>query len=477
MESRFLAAIDAAVDRALPAGWPRVPRRRLPARGSVHARHAFRLANHSGPGSYLAIVAVPPLPRIAADERDLSALVDHVIALGASLLLLFEHEDDPDGWVREHVDFPHPRFLCLACAPPHESANEGGDYTAELVHDRRVPLSAAIRDLWSGALFYRGPAEGMQTVGLEIMKDRCWRCHAALDTVTGIVFPDREVADWSLPDWAYYRQLLDLARIPDSLIPALSAAIECWRAAGDRCLTVIRWRHSKTVEYAYWAAECTACGAFRGDYPLMEERQQWLETLESRHAGILSYRPLRLDVPRQALQELTWGWEANPHACFLGWRRAGDPDLARPLRLGQPAAGTDAAAPGMAEACGAHRAPRTEGASSPAGSPEVAAAAAAATRLGMDSGLETLLIRDALSEPAAAVISGLDLPSARPPLEPAAGPSPGPLQRLGEILASWLGWMSPRQRASTPSISSLSGRSTPATPPPPAPAARPAAGR
>ncbi|HYL06604.1 MAG TPA: hypothetical protein VE075_11215, partial [Thermoanaerobaculia bacterium] len=120
MENRFLAAIDAAVQHALPAGWPRLPGQWLPARGSVQARHAFRLARDadgagghgsagatSGAGStgsaggtvgdggdrrapYLALVAVPPLAaRTAAVERDLAALIDHVLARGASLLLLY----------------------------------------------------------------------------------------------------------------------------------------------------------------------------------------------------------------------------------------------------------------------------------------------------------------------------------------------------------------------------------------------------
>jgi hypothetical protein len=477
MESRFLAAIDAAVEHALPTGWPRVSRQRLPACGSVQARHAFRLAEDSGPASYLAVVAVPPLPaRLAAEERDLAALVDHVIGRGASLLLLYEHEDDPEGWVREHLEFPHPRFLCLACAPP----GEGDEYTAELVHARRVPLSSAIRDLWSGALSYRGPTEGMQTVGLEIMKDQCWRCHAALDTVTGIVFPDREVADWSQPDWAYFRQLLDLARIPDSLIPALSAAIETWRAAGERRLTVIRWRHSKTVEYAYWAAECTACGAFRGDYPLMEERQQWLDGLESRRAGILSYRPLQLDVPRQALQELTWGWEVNPHACFLGWRRTGDPELARSLERLPAAIGASgpidascaigaSGAIGPIDASCAIGAIGTIGASGVSGASGTTGAARALGGGTAAAAANAEAMRPA--EPAAGVVAGLGFPPAPPPPGPGAVPGPGPLQRLGEILTVWLGWMGARRR---PSIPARPARSTP---PPPAPAARPSAGR
>ncbi|HEY6320331.1 MAG TPA: hypothetical protein VJA16_02100, partial [Thermoanaerobaculia bacterium] len=179
MEHRFLAAIDAAVDRALPAGWPRLLRARLPARGSVQARHAFRLANHSGPAPYLAIAAVPPFAaRTAAVERDLAALVDHILARGATLLLLYDHEDDPNGWVGEHIDFPHPRFLCLPCIPPRAAsetaprrcagslaAGDTGDagddddathadhcshgYTAEPTHHRRELLSDTIRGLWS----------------------------------------------------------------------------------------------------------------------------------------------------------------------------------------------------------------------------------------------------------------------------------------------------------------------------------------
>ena len=305
MERRFLAAIDAAVDRALPAGWPRLPGKWLPARGSVKTRHAFRLANDDRPAPYLAVIAFPPFAvRTAAVERDLVELVDHVLARGATLLLLYEHESDPNGWVREHLDFPHPRLLCLPCAPPrsNDGHHDGDDYTAAPTYNRQEPLSEVIRGLWSGDLFYRGPCEGVQTIFVEIMRATCWRCHFSLDLVTGIVFPECEVTDGSLPHWTYYQALLPLARIPDPIIPALSAAVETWRAAGDRRLTVIRWRYSKTVGYAYWAAECTACGSFQGDFAVMEERLQWLEDLTSRREGILSYRPLQLDAPRQDLR-------------------------------------------------------------------------------------------------------------------------------------------------------------------------------
>jgi hypothetical protein len=460
MHRRFLAAIDAAVDRALPAGWPRLPRHWLPARGSVQARHAFRLATDTGPRSYLVVIAVPPFAaRTAVVEGDLVALVDHVLGRGGTVLLLYEHESDPNGWVREHLDFPHPRFLCLPCVAPRggpgapldwcdvgtgnatagvgtaddvaenvqgddgsdgsDGGNAGEDYTVAPTWNRAEPLSEVIHDLWCGHLFYRGPCEGVQTVFVEVMRSTCWRCHFSLEIVTGIVFPNCEVVDGSLPDWTYYQALLQLARIPDPIIPALSAAVEGWRAAGDRRLTVIRWRYSKGVQYAYWAAECTACGAFQGDFPVMEERMQWLDDLDSRQTGILSYRPLRLDVPRRALQELTWGIEVNPHARFLGWYRAGDPGLERSTET----------APDVAAAAGSNG-------SATLRSPDLCAATA--IRPAAETTGEGIAEVDP-GRPSAAAAS-LDAISA-----PAVGSGDTskrrPARRLGEILVAWLGWM------------------------------------
>ncbi|HEY6324334.1 MAG TPA: hypothetical protein VJA16_22550, partial [Thermoanaerobaculia bacterium] len=288
-------------------------------------------------------------------------------------------------------------------------------------------FSSRRKSLW----FYHGPCEGVQTIGIEIMRDTCWRCHASLDTVTGIVFPDREVSDWSRPDWTYYQALLPLARIPDAMIPALSAAVEAWRAAGDRRLTVIRWRYSKTVEYAYWAAECSACGSFRGDFPVMEARLEWLNDLESRRMGILSYRPLRLDVPREALQELTWGGEVNPHVRFLGWYRTGDAELDSAVETGGRATGSA----------------RAEGSDGLAGMAGPRAASGQSDR-GAASGPDLSGGRAIRSTVVPAFEAG-----ARPRVEPARWsaasalpPGRGPAQRLGKILSACLGWMAARRR-------------------------------
>jgi hypothetical protein len=405
MTREFLAAVDAAVEQALPEGWPRVRAEKLPAHGSQRARHAFRLQDHTGPAGYLVIAVAPPfISRSAPSVRsDLEALIEHVLSRGASLLLLYDAQDDPDSWLRNGISCPHPRFLCLAC-----THGLGDACTTEPTHAGSEPLADTIRDLWSGELFYRGPTDGPQTVGVEILQDTCWRCHADIDTVTGIVFPDRKVDDWTSPQWTYFRQILELAAIPDILIPHLAAAIETWRAqpaissqstpptnsslanlvtsgpnanlvtispdsnlaadsslaavsrhasdddgfssplgllpdddvpidqdgddAGQSAsvLTSIRWRHSKTAGHAYWAAECPSCTAFRGAFPIMERRLTLMHDLEARRTGELRYLPLVLDIPRDALRALMWGFECTAHARPLGWYRADILDPADP---------------------------------------------------------------------------------------------------------------------------------------------------
>jgi hypothetical protein len=320
MSLDFLAAIDAAVEEALPAGWPRVPRQRLPACGGTRARHAFRRLGLEGPGAYLAVAVAPEFAgRSLVVECELAALVELILGRGASVLLLYQAAEDPDEWVQDFLSCPHPRLLSLAC---HGAAHE-----VEPTWAGREPLARAIHDLWCGNLSYDGPCEGPQTTGVEIMRDSCWRCHADLRTVTGLVLPDREVEDWSAPDWIYFQQLIELAAVPDTLIPTLAAAVDGWRDAGEVRLTPIRWRYSRTVQDSYWAAECPACGAFRGAFPVMEERMQHLHDLASRQRGDLSYRPLTLDVPRQLLRDLALGVESNPHCRPYSWRRPDTPRL------------------------------------------------------------------------------------------------------------------------------------------------------
>jgi hypothetical protein len=329
MESEFLTAVDAAVAQALPVDWPRVPQHRLPHCGGTRARHAFRRRGGQGAASYLAVVAVPAAePHPGALDGELAALVELVLARGAGLLLLYEANAAHADWLLDHLAFPHSHLLTVACtrvpAPAAGPAIPSEPYSAEPTWSGREPLSRTLHDLWTGALFYDGPQEGPQTVGVECLRDVCWRCSRPLATITGIVFPDRAVADWAHPEWAYYQQLAEVAALPEPVIAALAAAVDSWRALGETRLTPIRWRYSKTVAHSYWAAECPGCGAFRGAVPVLAERLPHLASLASRRTGALCYRPLHLEVPRQLLHDLIWACEVTPHARPLGWRRAAE---------------------------------------------------------------------------------------------------------------------------------------------------------
>ncbi|HEV3456681.1 MAG TPA: hypothetical protein VHG32_08980 [Thermoanaerobaculia bacterium] len=324
--TRLLRAVDAAIERALPADWPRVPQHRLPVHGDVRVRHCFRRSGaRGGRGSYLAIAILPPLGTRRSQPRDLAALVDHVLSRGAALLLLYDGDEHPELWIPDDVDCPHPRLLSLPCfhdGDDGDDGNDGDSWTIEPTAGGPEALANVIGDLWRGDLFYVGPDEGVQMVGVELMAVECWHCGEVLGAVTGLVFPDRAVGDWAALDWAYYEQLLDLAAIPEPLIPPLSAAVDGWRARGEPYLTVIRRRYSKTARCSYWAAECPGCGEFCGAFPTSVARKKLLHGLESRARGSLWYRPLMLDIPRQALRVLGSATEVSPHARPVGWFRA-----------------------------------------------------------------------------------------------------------------------------------------------------------
>jgi hypothetical protein len=167
------------------------------------------------------------------------------------------------------------------------------------------------------------------------MQDGCRRCQMTLGTVTGIVFPDRQVADWSSPDWTYFQQLVEVAVLGDPVISALAAAVDAWRAAGDTALTPLRWHRGEDAGESGWMAECPACGACRGAFSPMASRMRLLHDLESRRSGTLRYRALQLEIPRQLLWDLAWCWEISAHARSYGWTRTPGP----PLRHGGASGG------------------------------------------------------------------------------------------------------------------------------------------
>ena len=338
----FLAAVDAAVDEALPPAWPRVAPERLARQmgGTARVRHAFRLWAGAGEGAevaagvgrtpYLGIVVLPrPAGGAleAQEARELLALRDHALARGARLLLLFEQErldrfDEVGGFVATTLDLPHPRWLALGCAP-----GAGGVWSAEATAAGVEPLAGILRDLWRGDLRFAGPRVGQQTVGVELMRDACWCCEQPIATVTGIVFPDREVTDWASCEWLYYRRLLPVAEIEPRTMAALAEQVERWMREGHagKRITPLGMRStprsSPPARRSSWAALCPDCGALRGAFLVGADRLDLLPDMESRKRGRLAYRPWQIDVSYELIQALAAGTELSAHACGLGWRR------------------------------------------------------------------------------------------------------------------------------------------------------------
>jgi hypothetical protein len=166
-------------------------------------------------------------------------------------------------------------------------------------------------------------------VNLEIMRDECWKCKYSMRTVTGIVFPDRQLSRWDNPDWQYFNQLLRLAQITGAPAKTIQQVVDRLRQT-DRSITPVSDRYSKTQEGNYLAAGCPNCNALRGDFHVADYRMRYLHTLDSRWSGELEYRSISLPVNEAMVAALSDGYEGSDHATGTGWKRLTGPGLVKP---------------------------------------------------------------------------------------------------------------------------------------------------
>ncbi len=213
----------------------------------------------------------------------------------------------------ERLDLIHPGFLCLPAAQLRS-----GTWVVEPDFECVQTLSCTLLALWNGTLAYVGPVEGMQLVGVELMADKCWKCKAELRTVTGLVIPDRLVSGWKTTEWRYFQSLLRLASLDEGTVAAILNRLPLWRAE-DPCITPIEMRSTRGSGTSYWAATCPICGSVRGDFHAAEARLDYLHDLESRRQGLLSYRPLKLNLSREMLSALFSEAQCCAHSCLAGW--------------------------------------------------------------------------------------------------------------------------------------------------------------
>lgn len=311
--------VRVAIDEALPEDWPRLSERETPRSGTARVLSAFKGSGPQTARAGFGVAVIPgrgPLAR--EEEADWLALRDAILCRDL-VFVLFREEAGP-GRDRSWQDFTSERFRVdhpgILVLPAFETVS--GTWVVEPTFGRVETLADTLHALWSATLYFVGPVEGEQEVGLELMTSACWKCRASLKTVTGIVFPDRRVLEWQNTDWQYFNGLAPLASLDLGTIEILRAAITAWRAE-DRSITPVEHRWTRGTGTSYWAATCPECQAVRGNFPVMEERMGHLHDLETRRAGVLSYRPLEVSVNYEMLETLHNETEICLHSRLAGW--------------------------------------------------------------------------------------------------------------------------------------------------------------
>ena len=309
-----LRSLSDSVSSAVPFNCRRLPDRDLPRQGAVSACASFENAS-TGEITHLFAVDEGQEFR-TADEGAWISLRDRFLGHGANMLV-FVATSSTDDFFFEELGLPNPKFLLLEA----RRAPQGG-WVVEPTEQGDELVAETIRDFSDKRLFFRGPPLGETQIGIEVMRDACFRCGQPMSTVTGLVFPDRLLGDrdWQKPHWKYYGRLVALAELDETTVEDMKRAID--RHGQFDCK--IEYRYSQATKDSYWAAVCPSCDVIRGHYFALEERHRHLHQLLSRTRGELSYVPETTEIDSDGYALLFSGGEVNPHVAYSGWCRSGD---------------------------------------------------------------------------------------------------------------------------------------------------------
>ena len=319
MKNSFYEIVDREVQKALPANWKQIPAEKLLGKSPYRISHAFHSATTEGKSTLINILVLPKPIKIDDDAEDqLRNLRDYILSKNCLLVVISENES-ADAWgevsifVSESLYKNNANFLWLQCS-------EEKRYQTTVDYEVLEDLHVVLRDLWKGKLKYEGPRAGYQQVNLELMEDECWKCSAEMKTVTGIVFPDRQLGNWANAEWRYYNQHLSLSNFEGKNAEVLKQYVDQLRLTDDN-ITPIGSKYSHTIKSSYLAASCPYCNSLRGDHYVSEERIGYLHSLETRFDGSLEYHSIRLHIDDDLLDSWHSGYEGCDHTCEAGWLR------------------------------------------------------------------------------------------------------------------------------------------------------------
>lgn len=320
MAAEFHAFVNTAVQKALPVNWKQIPADKLLGKPPFQISHAFNTAPVDGRSVLVNILVLTEDSRIDDRAEDqLTRLRDYILSRNCLFVVISENENagllsDTGIFIEECLYRQSPHFLWLQCAKDQQ-------HQTRISYDRNEELHVVLRDLWKNNIRYSGPELGIQHVNLELMADQCWKCHAEMKTVTGIVFPDKQLKSWDNSNWKYYNQLIPLAEIEGENAAVIKDYTEKLMR-GDYSVTPVGVKYSQTVKASYLAASCPYCGALRGNHYVSETRTDYLHTLESRFDGSLEYHSINLHVDEELLECMRSGYEGCDHTCIAGWERS-----------------------------------------------------------------------------------------------------------------------------------------------------------
>ncbi|MFT3749991.1 MAG: hypothetical protein QM768_16865 [Agriterribacter sp.] len=315
----FIQFVSTQIRKALPNHWKLINESRLLGREPVRISYTFRTNANKGKENLINILVLPPdLHLTKSIEDQLIKLRDYILSKDCILVVINVDEcekrlADISIFIDETLFVAHPNFLWARCI-------EENELRTSIIFDKIEELSSVIRDIWSGDLQYHGPTPGLQQVNLEIMKDECWSCGKPIKTVTGLIFPDRQMRSWNNEEWKYFNSLLQLSSIKADTADTIIKFVNTLRN-NDLSISPVGENFSRTTQGTYLSGTCPYCNKLRGDFYVTEERISHLFSLDSRLNGDLSYYSMKLNVTQEMINMLQEGGEEADCVIYSGWKR------------------------------------------------------------------------------------------------------------------------------------------------------------
>lgn len=319
MNTDFEKVIEREIMRALPIGYGMMPDNKLLGRFPYKIRYAFHSLKRNGCKTLINVFVLPS--NITLDENIESQIIqlrNYIISKGCMFIVICEDDgrhymNDTAIFVLEQLDLYNSNYFSLIC-------NEDDSFKVTLDRDNYENISSIIHDIWAGKLTYYGADIGQQIVNLEVMRDECWKCHALMKTVTGIVIPNKKLLSWDNPYWSYFNHMVPICELNDIDIEQIIPVVERIRCR-EPFITPIEYRYSQTANDSYWTAICPHCGALRGAFYIEEDRRNLALTLDSRINHSLEYFSFEMIVRQTLLNKIGKGWEDFPCTCMMEWKR------------------------------------------------------------------------------------------------------------------------------------------------------------